>query len=200
MITSLAHMNTTTDPRPLFARATGQLAGLVAAVPVERLGDPTPCEEFDIRALLAHLVGGLNAGAVLGETGEPRRIAPAAADVPDDDWAAAYEAGRARLAAAWADDAKLDMPVSVPWGEMPGRAYLSSGCVLETVAHTWDLSQALGHPLPLDQELGEYALQWARQALTADRRGEGVPFGPVQPAPEGADAYARLAAWLGRAV
>ncbi|GHF12826.1 TIGR03086 family metal-binding protein [Streptomyces morookaense] len=192
-------MNTTTDPRPLLARATAQLAELVATVPAERLGDPTPCEEFDIRGLLAHLVGGLEAGALLGETGEPRRLAPVT-DVPDDGWAAAYEAGRARLAAAWADDAKLDMAVAVPWGEMPGRAYLASGCVLETVAHTWDLSQALGHPLPLDQELGEYALEWARQKLTADRRGEGVPFGPVRPAPEDADAYGRLAAWLGRTV
>ncbi|MFF4736805.1 TIGR03086 family metal-binding protein [Streptomyces sp. NPDC001262] len=190
-------MNTTSDPRVLSARATGQLAALIAAVPAERLGDPTPCEEFDIRGLLAHLVGGLNAGAAIGETGKPERLT-AVADVADDGWAAAYEAGRARLAAAWADDAKLDMPISVPWGEMPGRAYLASGCVMETVAHTWDLSQALGHPLPLDQELGEYALQWAQQALTADRRGEGVPFGPVRSAPQDADAYGRLAAWLGR--
>ncbi|MFI9721121.1 TIGR03086 family metal-binding protein [Streptomyces sp. NPDC052396] len=192
-------MDTTTDPRPLLARTAAQLGQLIAAVPAERLQDPTPCEEFDVRALLAHLVGGVNAAADLGETGRAGVPQPAL-DVPDDGWAAAYDTALARLTAAWADDAKLEMPVTVPWGTMPGRAYLFSGRVMEMTAHTWDLSRALGDPLPLDEELAEWALEWAHRVLPAERRGEGVPFGPVRPAPEGADAYGRLAAWLGRAV
>ncbi|MFC5722316.1 TIGR03086 family metal-binding protein [Streptomyces gamaensis] len=192
-------MHTVTDPRPLLARAAGQLERLIAAVPADALDAPTPCEEMDVRALIAHLVGGADAGAAVGEHGEDVALIPATG-VPDGGWGAEFARARARLAAAWADDAKLDMPITVPWGEMPGSAYLASGCVLEMAAHAWDLSRALGEPLPLDQELGEYALEWARRALAADRRGEGVPFAPVRPAPEGADAYGRLTAWLGRKV
>ncbi|WP_372408556.1 TIGR03086 family metal-binding protein [Streptomyces luteireticuli] len=192
-------MDTTTDPRPLLTRASGQLARLIAAVPAERLNGPTPCEEFDVRALLGHLVGGADAASAIGETGTRGVLTPAS-DIPDNGWTAAYDAARARLTAAWADDTKLDMPLTMPWGAMPGRAYLFSGCVLEMAAHAWDLSQALGSPFPLDQELAECALEWAHRALPAERRGEGVPFAPVRPAPEGADAYVRLAAWLGRAV
>ncbi|MCC3779421.1 TIGR03086 family metal-binding protein [Streptomyces sp. UNOB3_S3] len=187
------------DPRPLHSRATDQVAALISRVKPEALGDPTPCDGFDVRGLLAHLVGGVRAAAELGRTGADVTLT-SAEGVPDDGWLRAYDEARALFDEAWADDAKLDAPVAVPWGELPGRAYLSSGCVLETVTHTWDLSTALGHPLPLDQELAEYALQWAHRVLPAGRRGEGVPFGPVRPAPEGADAYARLAAWLGREV
>ncbi|MFI1968941.1 TIGR03086 family protein [Streptomyces cinnamoneus] len=192
-------LDAASDPRPLYARAADQVAALVAAVPAGGLDAPTPCEGFDVRALLAHLVSGVRAGAALGETGRDTDLAPVTG-VPDDGWAKAYDEARARLVAAWADDAKLDVPVVVPWGTMPGRAFLASGGVLETVAHTWDLSRALGDPLPLDQDLAEYALEWAHRALPAERRGEGVPFEPVRQAPEGADAYTRLAAWLGREV
>ncbi|MGK5729266.1 TIGR03086 family metal-binding protein [Streptomyces sp. URMC 124] len=188
-----------TDPRPLMDRAVAQVAALVAAVPAERLGDPTPCADFDVRALLGHLVAGVHDGAQLGEKGTVEWSKPPT-DIADDGWGRAYDEGRARLAAAWADDAKLARPVSVEWGTFPGAVYLTSGMVLESVTHAWDLSHALGHPLPLDQELAELALGWAQQFLPADRRGPEVPFGPVRPAPEGADACARLAAWLGREV
>jgi hypothetical protein len=46
-------------------------------------------------------------------------------------------------------------------------------------------------------ELGAYALEVSQRSLPDDGR-EGIPFGPVTPAPAGAGVYARLAAWLGR--
>ncbi|MEU5053100.1 TIGR03086 family metal-binding protein [Streptomyces sp. NPDC021096] len=187
------------DPRPLLDRATAQLSALIHAMPADRLGDPTPCTEFDVRALLAHLVLGAHDGAAIGESGDVVWGRPPT-DIADDGWGRAYEEARARLAAGWADDATLERVVDLPWGKLPGRAYLTSGMVLETVTHTWDLSEALGHPLPLDQELAEPVLEWARRFLPAERRGGGVPFEPVRPAPEGADAYTALAAWLGRPV
>ncbi|MBB5116826.1 hypothetical protein AF335_30245 [Streptomyces eurocidicus] len=189
----------TTDPRPLLDRAVAQLAALVAAVPADRLGAPTPCSEFDVRALLGHLVAGAHDGAELGEKGTVEWSRPPEG-VADDGWSAAYEEARTRLIAAWADDATLTRPVKVEWGEFPGAVYLTSGMVLESVTHAWDLSRALGDPLPLDQELAELALGWAERFLPAERRGAGVPFGPVRSVPAGADAYGRLAGWLGREV
>ncbi len=39
--------------------------------------------------------------------------------MPDDGWLAAYQAASQRARQAWADDAKLDALVEVPWGKIP---------------------------------------------------------------------------------
>ncbi|TGA88177.1 TIGR03086 family metal-binding protein [Streptomyces sp. MZ04] len=190
-------MNASPDPRPLFARATDQVAALIATVRPEQLDAATPCDEYDVRRLISHLVGGTRRFQVVGEGGDGLAVTPYADDVPDDGFASAYEKGRTAALDAWADDARLDAQVRVPWGDAPGRIALT-GYVMETVTHTWDLSEALGRPLELDQELARFALGFAHQALPAEGRGEGVPFGAVQEVAEGADAYGELAAWLGR--
>lgn len=50
-----------------------------------------------------------------------------------------------RAGAAWADDAKLDALVEVPWGKIPGRFALA-GYVQEILAHGWDRAKATGPP------------------------------------------------------
>ncbi|MER6630154.1 TIGR03086 family metal-binding protein [Streptomyces sp. NPDC000987] len=185
------------DPRPVYARATEQAAELIRTVRPEQLSAPTPCAEYDVRALLGHVVGGTLRMAVAGEGGDGLAVHPSA-DVADDGWADAFEEVRARALRAWADDARMQAPVRVPWGEVPGAAALS-GYTMELVTHTWDLSEALGRPLPLDPELGEFALSVARRVLADARRDGDTYFGSARPAPEGADVYGELAAWLGRA-
>jgi uncharacterized protein (TIGR03086 family) len=185
------------DPRPVYTRATEQAAALIKAVRPERLDGPTPCAEFDVRALLGHMVGGSRRIAVVGEGGDGMAVRPVADGVDDDGWAAVYEEVRARALRAWAGDDRMEAPVRVPWGEVPGRAALS-GYVMELVTHTWDLSEALGHPLELDQELAEFALTTARRILPTPDRDERTPFAAARPAPQGADRYGQLAAWLGR--
>ncbi|CAL9294671.1 TIGR03086 family metal-binding protein [Streptomyces sp. SudanB182_2057] len=186
----------TTDPRPLYTRATDQAARLIAAVRPERLTAPTPCAEYDVRALLGHIVGGTRGVAAVGEAGTERGEPVTAPDVPDDGWARAYDEVRERALKAWESDERMASTVTVPWGEVPGRVALSA-FVMEIVAHTWDLSEAIGRPVALDPELAEFSLATARQALPEGPR-EGRPFDAPVPAPEGAGAYERLAAWLGR--
>ncbi|MFJ9631215.1 TIGR03086 family metal-binding protein [Streptomyces sp. NPDC101175] len=191
-------MNTQTiDPRPLYTRATAQVAALIRTVRPQHLAGSTPCAEFDVRTLLSHLVGGTLRIATIGEGGDGLAVHPFVDGVPDEGWPAAYEEARVRVLAAWADDVRLDAPVRVPWGEAPGRAALS-GYVMEKVTHTWDLSEALGRPLELDPELAEFALAVARRVLPDEQRDTDTPFDTAQPVPEKSDAYVRLAAWLGR--
>ncbi|WP_199815602.1 TIGR03086 family metal-binding protein [Streptomyces griseus] len=187
----------TADPRPFYARATEQAASLIKTVRPEQLTGRTPCGDFDVRTLLSHMVGGTLRIAVVGEGGDGLAVRPFAEGVADDGWTAAYEEVRERVLAAWADDERLTAPVRVPWGEVPGHAALS-GYVMELVTHTWDLSEAVGHPLELDPELAEFALAAAHRALPDAQRDEQTPFDSALPAPEGADAYEQLAAWLGR--
>ena len=187
------------DPRPLHRRAVAQTETAVAAVSPSQLALPTPCPEYDVRALLTHIVGGLTRTALVGE-GDPDALArPAVAEgVPDDGWPAAYRAAAARATAAWADDAKLDTLVEVPWGKVPGR-FAIAGYIQEILAHGWDLAQATGQPTEGDPELALWALATAKRILPPDiRAAEDVPFGPVVEVSPDAAPYAQLAAWLGR--
>src|SRR5580704_4219647 len=120
----------TQDPRELHQRAMAQTEAIVAAVSPGQLTRPTPCAEYDVRALLSHIVGGLNRIAVMGEGGDALAVEPRADGVPDDGWLAAYQTACSRARAAWADDATLDALVVAPWGKVPGRIALS-GCVQE---------------------------------------------------------------------
>jgi len=185
------------DPRPLYARATEQAAALIATVRPEQLDGPTPCAEFDVRTLLGHMVGGTLRIAVVGEGGDGMAVHPFVEGVRDEEWTAAYDEVRVRVLKAWESDERMEAPVRVPWGEVPGRAALS-GYVMELVTHTWDLAESLGHPLPLDPEPAEFALATARRVLPDPRRDADTPFADAVPAPEGADGHGRLAAWLGR--
>ncbi len=190
-------MTEITDPRPLHRRAMAQTESIVAAVSPAQFALPTPCTEYDVRALLSHIVGGLTRIALVGEGADALARPARADDVRDDGWLAAYRAAETRATAAWADDATLDALVEVPWGKVPGRFALA-GYVQEILAHGWDLAKATGQPTEGDPELAEWALAGARRILPAENRGGEVPFGPVVEAPPEAGPYAQLAAWLGR--
>ncbi|MFF7457343.1 TIGR03086 family metal-binding protein [Kitasatospora sp. NPDC008115] len=192
-------MDTAQDPRPLYQLALDQLEKLFSEAGPEKLDRPTPCTEYDLRALLDHVVGGVHRLAYTGEGGLSNDVAAATGGVPDDGWPAALGRARARVTTAWAEDAKLDRPTSVPWGELSGREAVGS-YVLETVIHSWDVARALGTDHTLDEALGEAALAIALAMMPAEPRGGAVPFGPVQPVPAGAGAYTRLAAHSGRTV
>jgi uncharacterized protein (TIGR03086 family) len=189
----------TMDPRPLFLRSLDQLEKLVTAVTPEALERPTPCTEFDLSALLGHVVGAVHRIAYAGEGGRPLDVVAQVGEVADDDWPGAVSRARARAAAAWADDAVLDRMMELPWGVIPGRAALS-GYVMEVATHTWDTASVIDPGARLDPAIAEFALEIGHRVLPADRRGPDVPFGTVQGAPADADPYARLAAWLGREV
>ena len=190
-------MTNTTDPREIHQRAVAQTESIVTAVVPAQFGLPTPCAEYDVRALLSHTVGGLNRIAIVGEGGDALAIPARADGVPGDGWLAAYQGAAARSRAAWADDAKLDALFEVPWGKVPGRIAVS-GYVQEITVHGWDLARATGQPTELDPELASWVLAVAQAILPPEPRGGEVPFGPVIPVAPDAGVYARLAAWLGR--
>ncbi|WP_369200293.1 TIGR03086 family metal-binding protein [Streptomyces sp. PU-14G] len=188
----------TPDPRPVYAAAAEQLLRLISTVEPGELDRPTPCEEYDVRALLGHVVSGARRIATVpeGGTGLGEDVPEWVEEVPAARWAELYDEGRARMNAAWSNDAVMDAVVTVPWGTMPGRVAMA-GSVMETVTHTWDLARALGRDDELDEGPARFALAAAQRALPADGR-EKTPFGEARQVPEDAGVYAQLAAWLGR--
>lgn len=187
------------DPRPQFLNALDQLEKLVNDLDPALLDRPTPCDAYDLRALLSHTVGAIHRIAYIGEGGRGMDVPAAAGEIADTDWGGAIGRARARAAAAWADGDKLDREFEVPWGLAAGRIALS-GYVMETVTHTWDIAQVIAPEAKLDEDLAHMAFGIAQKVLPAEPRGGEMPFGDVRPVPEDADIYRRLAGWLGRAV
>ncbi len=173
------------DDADVLQRGLDQLAGLLADVPGGALGDPTPCPQWSLQDLVDHIVAA------------PSRFARMARGQAVD-WSSTPSAGRdpatefrshaEDLLHAVADDGVSGGgPVPVDWQ-----------CA-ELAVHTWDLATAIGRPTAdLDAEVAERGLALMRAGLTDDNRGPA--FGPEQPAPEGADAYQRIAAFAGRSV
>lgn len=171
--------------------ATGEI---VAGLDQSQLSLPTPCPEFDVRALLGHLVEG-NHRLVAIAHGEPGTSVALTADVPDD-WLAFYTSSAAAVADAWRDPALLDETVELPLGEVTGTVALGVHTV-ETVVHGWDLAKATGQSTEVAPDL--CAVAWRNvQSVNDDLRGPGRPFAAAVPVPADATATERLVAWLGR--
>ena len=173
-----------TDDQELavLRRGLDQLERLVADVRPEAADDPTPCTDWTVRDLVDHVVAA------------PARFARMVRDEPIDWTAPTPPAGDDPAGAfrAHADD------LLSAWREQTGAAQVDWQCA-ELAVHTWDLATAVhADTSTLDPEVAERGLAFMQASLTPDNRGP--VFGPEQPAPEGADAYGRIAAFAGRSV
>jgi uncharacterized protein (TIGR03086 family) len=188
----------TTDPRLHYRTALAWVRTLTDRVPATRLADPTPCTEYDVRALLGHLVATVDRLRVVGEGGDPNPMPRVVTGVADDAWVDALSTAEDKAAAVWSDDARLDALATVPWGRVPGRAAVW-GYVREALVHGWDLAVATGQDVEADEAAAQAALTETRRMLPAQPRGGPIPFGaPVDPRP-GAGPTEQLANWCGHA-
>jgi uncharacterized protein (TIGR03086 family) len=182
------------DSVALLERAVAVAGGLVAGVRTDQWEGRTPCPDFDVRALVQHMVGGLRqftdlARGEQGETaGEP---SPETADP-----AAVYDDAARRAVAAWASPPALDREYEVPWGRLPGHV-LVGFLLIEALGHGWDLAQATGQNPAFDDDLADAGLELARTYDGSGMRAPGL-FGPPVDVPAGAPVLDRLAGFLGR--
>jgi uncharacterized protein (TIGR03086 family) len=182
-----------------FEGAVASTAEIVKSAPADRMNAPTPCTEWDVRALLNHVIGTLWLAEGLLSDQQPRYpMAPGGlppADLAGDDPVAAYaEAAAAALAAAAGD--ALTRTHSTPLGEMPGPG-LAGFTTLDILVHGWDLARATGQPADLDGRLAAHVLGFASQALATPESRAGR-IGPILPAPDGSAVTGQLVAFLGR--
>jgi uncharacterized protein (TIGR03086 family) len=186
----------------LFAALEGAVASTAEIVKTAQgqLDAPTPCAEWDVRALLNHVIGTLWLAEGLFSDQPPRYpMVPGGlppADLAAGDPAVAYaEAAAAALAAAGAGDA-LTRVHPTPLGDMPGPG-LAGFTTLDILVHGWDLARATGQPADLDGRLAAHVLGFAGQALATQESRAGR-IGPALTAPDGATVTSQLVAFLGR--
>lgn len=185
------------DPRQLFSRALDQTAHHVLAVGSQDLGNPTPCAEYDVRALLGHLVAVLDKIARVGAGGDVSDMPDVVEEVGDHAWNEAFRQARAEVERVWADEAVLDQMLTLPWARLPGRHVLDA-YTHEFTVHSWDLAQAMGRAEDLDPQLGASALDWFTENMPAGSRDDHGRFDSPVSVPPDADVYTRLAAHTGR--
>lgn len=173
---------------------------ILANVKPDQLGDPTPCQSWDVRALTNHIVGGAHWFALCNDAGR----SPEQATTEDSDYTAgdvmdAYRDATAKAVASFRADGALDRIVSLPFGDMPGHAFLALA-TCDAFVHGWDLAHATGQAVELDQGLAAAILAQAQGMIPDAIRGPDgqAPFGPAVDAPADAPAADRLAAFLGR--
>jgi uncharacterized protein (TIGR03086 family) len=182
------------NPFALLDRAAAVADSVIAGVKPDRLDNPSPCTEWSVREVVNHLVTG-NMVFISMLTGAPRP--DRSVDHLGDDPLAAFRDTFQALRAGFAGEGVLDKTYPTPFGPGPGSLLVEMRTTEMTV-HSWDIARGSGQSTDLDPGLAESRLASLRAALPADRTGS--PFGPEQPAPAGATAADRLAAFAGRAV
>lgn len=190
-------MTETPDTRPLLFASLDQTGRIVSGVRTDQLTGPTPCSDYDVRALLGHVVAVLRRITHVARGGQPFDIPQVITGIADGDWDGQYQLAREDLDVAWGDDAVLDRMLTLPFGTMPGRAAAAAYAV-EVTTHGWDLAAATGQISGLDPDLGARVLDLAQRFIPAEPRGGGVPFAPPVEVPAAAGVYQQLAGWMGR--
>jgi uncharacterized protein (TIGR03086 family) len=185
------------DPRPAFARALEQSQHQITAVRPDELNNRTPCADYNVRALLGHMIGVLHKITLVGDGGDTSGVPDVIDGIDDDGWAGAFAQARGEVERAWADEAMLGRMVTLPWATLSGRVALEA-YTHEFTVHSWDFAYATGRLAALDPGLAMQALEaFPKFAPPEARSGQG-PFGPVVQVPDDADVYTQLAAYLGR--
>jgi uncharacterized protein (TIGR03086 family) len=187
---------TPAELRTLLTSALAQLRRLIGAVRREQLALPTPCAQWDVRALLGHVLAMVQRAALIGVHGSTAP-GPRVVRVEPDHWRHAFAVSAAQAESAWARPQALTGTMAGPWGRVPAPVALS-GFVLELAAHAWDLASSIGDRAGLDQRLATAGLQIASRLVPAELRDDDGAFGPPLTAPAGADPATELAAYLGR--
>jgi uncharacterized protein (TIGR03086 family) len=150
----------------------------------------TPCPEWDVAALVRHVVGG------------NQRVQELAGEQPvalPDEAVTAHLVSAAAAQQVFEAPDGLTRPFQLPFATLPGSAFIGIRSN-DAFTHAWDLAVATGQPTDLDEEVATYLLDVARRLLVPELRGEGRPFGDEQPCPKGSRPADQLAAFLGRPV
>jgi uncharacterized protein (TIGR03086 family) len=142
------------DSKELFAKCVEHASPCIRHLSEDQLTNSTPCSEWDLKALLNHMVNELLwvpdmlAGRTVAEVGSKYD-----GDVLGSDPASAWtRAADAALVAV--KNADLSGVAHVSYGDVPLEQYLTE-VSNDMYIHGWDVAQAIKCTLLMDQELAE---------------------------------------------
>lgn len=183
------------DEVAAFGRATEGFLDRVRRVSEDQWSAPTPCSEWDIRALVNHVAGEyvwvpeMLAGKTVAAVGDRFD-----GDLLGDDPLGRLGEARDAAIAALAAPGVSERTVHLSFGDVAAVEYAKQMAIDSTI-HSWDLARASGGNEQLDPELVE--LSYAElQRSAEDWRSAGVFGAQTQAADD--STQARLLAITGR--
>ena len=191
-------MTTTRNPATHWhAQALAGFDTVIAQVAPEQWTLSTPCSDWDVRALVNHVLSEARwtapmlAGSTIAEVGD--RLD---GDLLGADPQAAWQAGRIEADEA-VDAVDPDVQiVHLSFGDTVAAEYLRQ-LTADYLVHSWDLATAIGADDRLDAGVVEAVGGWFTPEMAAAYRGGGAIAGEVSVA-EDADPQDRLLARFGR--
>jgi len=176
------------DPLTFHREALDVAQHIVDDIDQSQFDLPTPCDQWNVRQVLEHMIGG------------NRRIAGdppvGGEDLIGHDLSAAYAAGASAAAGMFEAPGGLDRTFMLSFGEVPGSVAVRARAT-DQLAHAWDLAKATGMSTDLSPEMYASALELLQQRFAASGRNPATYAEEQQP-PVGACAADRFAAFAGR--
>jgi uncharacterized protein (TIGR03086 family) len=178
--------------------AAAQLAArnVLGGVSKDQLADSSPCTEWDVAAVIDHMVGSMYWFVTAISEAAPR---DEAAQASAGDYRAAFNDAASAVMGAISQDGFATRQVVLPFGTFSGEQF-TDFVSLETLAHTWDLAKATSQSTDLAPEASTHLLAVATAMMGSEGRSAEGNFGAVQTCAPDAPAADHLAAFLGRNV
>jgi uncharacterized protein (TIGR03086 family) len=190
-----------TDIRSFDRRAVETTTAIVHQVDAGMLELPTPCAGWDLRRLLAHMIG-QNYGFAAAARGETKDRAVWADRAVGEDAGGEFAASAAEVIAAFGEPDVLERSFWLP--EVRGGVTLPATTAVgfhfvDYVVHGWDVAAAIGIPVAFDADLLQAVLPIAQAVPDGeDRLRADSAFAPGVAAGAAPSALDRVLALLGR--
>jgi uncharacterized protein (TIGR03086 family) len=190
-----AEVTSSTEPIELLVVANDEFARRLRLVGPGDWRRPTPCSEWDVRALVNHVVGA-NVRYQLLLHGAPSEQVEATrlVDHLGDDALGSFVATADGVVACFREDGALERVAHHATGDRTGRELLSMR-ILDAAVHAWDLARAIGTDESIDDDVVGFLLAYTADLDPGAQRAFAQADGDV---PRSAPPLARLIHRLGR--
>jgi uncharacterized protein (TIGR03086 family) len=184
------------DIKELHRRALEGFGDRVRQVRDDQWSAATPCTEWDVRALVNHLVSEnrwmppILEGKTIADVGDAFD-----GDLLGDDPREAWEGSAREAGESVRRLPSVEQTVHLSFGDFPAEEYLSQ-VFADLLIHGWDLARGIGANDSLDPELVEACARWFAQEEDVYRQSGVIAERPD--IPDEADAQTVLLAKFGR--
>jgi uncharacterized protein (TIGR03086 family) len=150
----------------LVERAVGYTRGSLQLVRPDLLDAPTPCDRWNLGALLGHMYDSLSA---MHEAAEFGRVELVSVGEPGLPMVNALQDKACALLGGWVRQSRVALVIggdAIAWSST-----IAAAGALEIAVHGWDVAQACGADRPIPAEFADELLTVAEMVVTEQDRG-----------------------------